>query len=367
MFIVDAHLDLSWNALQWDRDLLRPVHSIRTLEVDTKGKGRALGTVALPEMRKGGIALCFATLLPRSTGRQEYGIDYPSRTQSYAVAKGQLAYYRALESEGHLKIIEDLEGLNQHVESWESELRENDHLDRRRPPLGVVISMEGADPILAPKDLEEWWREGLRVVGIPHYGHGRYAGGTGSETGLTATGETLLAEMDKFGMILDLTHLSDEAFWQSLELYDGPVAASHNNCRTLVPHQRQLSDDQLKGLIAREGVVGLCLDVWMLKSGWIRNYSGNAEVRLADVADHIDYVCQLAGNSRHAAIGSDLDGGFGREQSPADVDTIADLEKLAGILRSRGYNDGDIAAILHGNWLRLLQRAWGNPPKRLCG
>jgi membrane dipeptidase len=218
--------------------------------------------------------------------------------------------------------------------------------------------MEGADPILNPEQLAAWHEAGLRLLGPTHYGPGRYAGGTGTELGLTELGPPLLAEMERLGILLDLTHLSDQAFWQALEHYGGLVLASHNNCRSLVPHQRQFSDAQLKAIFERDGVIGAAFDAWMLQPGWITGESSNEKVSLASVVDHIDYVCQLAGNSRHAALGTDLDGGFGREQSPHDLDTIADLQKFTGLLAQRGYSQDDIAAILHDNWLRLLGQAW---------
>jgi membrane dipeptidase len=222
--------------------------------------------------------------------------------------------------------------------------------------------MEGADPILAPGQLAEWYAAGLRLIGITHYGPGRYAGGTGTELGLTELGPPLLREMERLGILLDLTHCSDEAFWQALDHYHGPVLASHNNCRALVPHQRQFSDQQIREIITRDGVIGAALDAWMIKPDWVigdRHDPHNPIVTLSDVADHIDHVCQLAGNSRHAAIGSDLDGGFGREQSPSDLDTIADLQQIGDLLGARGYTSDDLAAIMHGNWLRLLRSTWG--------
>jgi membrane dipeptidase len=219
--------------------------------------------------------------------------------------------------------------------------------------------MEGADPILSPDQLSEWQQAGLRVLGITHYGTGRYAGGTGTELGLTEIGGELLDEMQRLGIVLDLTHCSDQAFWQALDRYSGPVLASHNNCRALVAHQRQFSDEQMRAIIERHGVVGAAMDAWMLQPGWMIGQSSNTAVSLAQVADHIDHVCQLSGNARHAAIGSDLDGGFGREQSPHDLDTIADLQKLVDILRRRGYTEGDVCGIMYANWLRLLQRVWG--------
>ncbi len=357
MLIIDAHLDLSWNALQGNRDLLRSAYTIRTQEVSTPGKGRAQGTVAFPDMRQGRLAVSVVTLFARSTGRPAPHADYASPAQSYGVAQGQLAYYRALEHEGHIRIIADRANLDSHITDWEA--WEGTELDDA-PPLGFIISMEGADPILKPDQLEEWVGGGLRLLGLTHYGPGRYAGGTGTELGLTELGPPLLAEMQRLGVTLDLTHCSDQAFWEALEHYEGLVLASHNNCRALVPHQRQFSDEQLRAIFERDGVIGAAFDAWMLQPGWVSGQSTNEGVTLNTVIDHMDHVCQLAGNSRHAGIGTDLDGGYGREQSPCDLDTIADLQKLAGLLADRGYSDDDIGAIMHGNWLRLLRQAWSN-------
>lgn len=362
MLIIDAHLDLSMNALQWNRNLLLSTYTIRTLEQTVPGKGRAQGTVAFPEMRRGRIALSVATLIARSTGRPVPYIDFHAPAQAYGMAHGQLAYYRALEQQGHIRIIADVAALDAHMAEWQSwdaaHPGEMAPEGISTPPLGFVISMEGADPILHPEQLAAWWDAGLRLLGPTHYGPGRYAGGTGTELGLTALGAPLLREMERLGMVLDLTHMSDEAFWEALEHYNGLVLASHNNCRALVPHQRQFSDAQLKAIFERDGVIGAAMDTWMLQPGWVVGQSTNAGITLDTVVDHIEYICQLAGNSRHAAIGTDLDGGYGREQSPCDLDTIADLQKLAGLLSNRGYSQADITAILHGNWLRLLRQAW---------
>ena len=268
-------------------------------------------------------------------------------------------YYHALAGEGHIRIVSDLATLNDHVAEWQAWDATADADPDASPPLGFVISMESADPILSPDQVQEWWDLGLRVVGPTHYGPGRYAGGTGTELGLTELGPPLLAEMERVGMVLDVTHFSDQSFWQAVDLYNGPILASHNNCRALVPHQRQFSDDQLRTIFERDGVIGAAFDAWMLEPGYVDGESTNENVTLKNVVDHIDYVCQLAGSSSHAAIGSDLDGGFGREQSPRDLDTIADLQKLIPLLADRGYSETDIAAIMHGNWLRLLRKAWG--------
>ncbi|MDM8520311.1 membrane dipeptidase [Anaerolineales bacterium HSG6] len=372
MLIIDAHLDLAWNALQWNRDITKSVYTIRTQESDLTEPGRGQNTVAFPEMRQGRVAVAFATLLARSTGHPDPHIDYGRPAQAYGIAQGQLAYYHALAEAGQIRLISDVTMLNQHIaewEQWETDLESGlneSHLSTSSsavsgytsPPLGLIISMESADPIIEPVQLEQWWQAGLRIIGPAHYGLGRYAGGTATEGGLTDLGQALLPRMAELGMILDMTHFSDQAFWQALNLFDGSVLASHNNCRALVPHQRQFNDDQLKAIIERDGVIGTVFDAWMLKTGWVINHTTNEIVSLNDVVNQIDYVCQLSGNSQHSAIGSDLDGGFGKDQSPHDLDTIADLQKLVGMLRERGYVETDIANIMHGNWLRLLRRSW---------
>ncbi len=356
MLIIDAHLDLAWNALQWNRDLTESVYTIRGKERGSPGKGRAQNTVALPEMRLGRIALSFATLLARSTGHIADHIDFGSQAQAYGIAQGQLAYYLGLEADGYVRIIDDSRSLRQHMDEWQRWELDGAAVSAT-PPLGFVISMEGADPIRDPAQLEAWREAGLRLLGPTHYGPGRYAGGSGTELGLTDLGAPLLREMTRLGILLDLTHFSDEAFWEAVDIYDGPVLASHNNCRALVPHQRQFSDEQLKLIFERDGVIGAAFDIWMLQPGFTTGDS-NEGVFIERVVDHIDHICQLAGNCRHAAIGTDLDGGFGREQSPCDLDTIADLQRLPAMLASRGYSASDIKDIMIGNWLRVLYAAW---------
>jgi membrane dipeptidase len=355
MLIIDAHLDLAWNALQWNRNLQQSVYTIRTAESELTEAGRGQSTVALPEMRKGRVALCFATVLARSTGHAVPNLDYSSPLQAYAAAQGQLNYYRALHDTGEIRLIHNLYELNEHIVAWQDWEKES---LQSQPQPGLVISMESADPILKPDQLPAWTEAGVRIIGPAHYRAGRYAGGTSTELGLTPDGLALLREMERLRIILDLTHLSDQAFWEALEIFSGVVLASHNNCRALVPHQRQFNDEQIRAIIERDGVIGAAFDNWMIRPGWGRGAKEKPPVIMAHVVEHIDHVCQLAGDSQHAAIGSDLDGGFGREQSPADLDTIADLQHITEILSARGYSDADITSIMYGNWLRLLRRAW---------
>lgn len=358
MLIMDAHLDLAWNALQHNRDLTQSAYTIRTQEGHTgSGGGGGQGTVAFPEMRKGRFFLSIVTLMARRTGRPAPNIDFGSQPQTTASAQGHLAYYRALEAHGIARIIGDLQSLNKHVAEWENWEAAGAN-PTQTPPLGFVISMESADPIPEPEALEAWHGMGVRLIGPAHYGPGRYAGGTATENGISEIGKKLLQEMQRVGVILDMTHLCDQSFWQALDIYDGMIIASHQNCRALVPHQRQFDDNQIKAIIARGGVLGAAFDNWMIRAGWTIRSRHEVPVTIAHVVDHIDHVCQLAGNANHSGIGTDLDGGFGREQSPGDLDTIIDVQRVAEILASRGYKDSDIAAIMHGNWLRVLRQQW---------
>jgi membrane dipeptidase len=252
-------------------------------------------------------------------------------------------------------MLSDWPGLEAHFRAWQER--------GAQEPLGFILSMEGADPIAWPEQVWSWWEDGMRVVSLSHYGQSAYAYGTGTEGGLTDMGRALLREMEAVGMILDLTHLAEEAFWQAVDAFGGPVLASHNNCRALVPGDRQFSDAQVRAIVERGGVIGVALDAWMLYPGWIKGETPTSVVSLEAVADHIDHICQLSGNARHAGIGSDLDGGYGTEQCPHDLDTITDLQKIAGLLGQRGYGQADVEAIMHGNWVRFFQSAWEGPSK----
>lgn len=355
MIIFDSHLDLAWNAIDWNRNLLLPVEEIRRHErsLGMDDKGRGCNTVSFHELRRGKVAVFIATLLARLLRPKLMPAiqRFESMDAAYATAYGQLAYYRALEQQGHLRWIRDWPTLEAHVRAWEKD-------ENTGEPLGFILSMEGADPVLSPEQVQEWWDAGLRIIGPAHYGPSPYACGHNMEGGLFPPGPALLREMERVGMILDVTHLSDQCFFEALDLYGGPVLASHHNCRALVPDPRQLTDEQIKRLLSRGAVIGTALDAWMLYPGWIRGVTQPDVVGLEAMIDHIDHVCQRAGNARHAAIGTDLDGGFGREQTPRDLDTIADLQRVPEMLRRRGYAEEAIRGIMSENWLRFFREAW---------
>jgi membrane dipeptidase len=354
LFIIDAHLDLSMNALEWNRDLREPVEEINRREAGMTDKpDRAHATVSFGELRKGRIGLVVATQIARYVSPDNPLPGWHSPEQAWAQTQGQLAWYKAMEADGHMVMIKDREALEAHLRLW------TNSEPCGKKPIGYVLSIEGADSFITPDYVEQAYRYGLRAVGPAHYGPGRYANGTDSSGRLNAMGQALLKEMDKLGMILDVTHLNDDAFHHALELYLGPVWASHNNCRVFVDHNRQFSDEMIRSLIERNAVIGLALDAWMMVPGWVRGVSTprGMNCSLEIMANNIDHICQLAGNTRHAAIGSDLDGAFGTEQCPYDVTTIADIQKVFGILKGRGYSNEDTEAIAHGNLLRFMRRA----------
>jgi membrane dipeptidase len=275
-------------------------------------------------------------------------LDFPTHEQAFAYARGQSAYYDALEQCGEIRRIETARQLEAHWDEWKS------RDDSNVPPIGLILAMEGADAIVSPDQTAWWFDAGLRCVSLVHYGTSAYAVGTGEEGPLTDKGRELLQQFQSIGMILDLTHLSDTSFFQAVDAFNGPICASHQACRSLVPGQRQFTDEQLRIIIDRGGVIGVPSDAWMLSPGWIRGETSREVVSIDAMADHVDHICQLAGNTDHACIGSDLDGGFGTEQTPTGLDSIADLQKLGPILCDRGYKDDDIWAILGENWLRFF-------------
>jgi membrane dipeptidase len=355
MLIIDMHLDLAMNAIEWNRDLSRPIEEIRAREegkTDQPDRGR--GTVSFAEMRRGGIRLCVATQIARYVAPGATLPGWHSPEQAWAMTQAQLAWYRAMEERHELVQVSDLASLDR-VSADSSQLPASSST-----PIGYVLSLEGADSIVSMHHLERAYEDGLRAVGPAHYGPGVYAQGTNATGGIGVKGRELLSEMARLGIILDVTHLCDDSFREALDHFRGPVWASHSNCRALVPHVRQFTDDQIRELISRGAIIGAAFDAWMLAPDWKRGETTpeSANVTLDTVVDHIDHICQLAGNTRHSCIGSDLDGGFGREQCPSDLLTIADIEKVGARLSARGYSPTDLENIVSGNFLRFLRSNW---------
>tara|TARA_R110002020_G_C16214809_1_gene767235 strand:- start:336 stop:1406 length:1071 start_codon:yes stop_codon:yes gene_type:complete len=355
MFTIDAHLDLSMNALEWNRDLTLPVSDINAREKGLSDKpDRGNAVVSLPALREGNIGLVVATQIARYVAPSNSLPGWHSPEQAWAQTQGQLAWYQAMVEKGEMAQIRNLSELDAHLALWEN------GEDNSNKPVGFILSLEGADSIVSVDYLEKAYEYGLRALGPAHYGPGRYAHGTDASAPLNSQGKELIRKMDELGIILDATHLCDLAFWEALNIYQGPVWASHNNCRALVDHNRQFSDEMIKALIDRGAVIGGAMDAWMLSQDWERGKSTPKErnVTLDTVIDHMEHICQIAGNSNHIGIGSDLDGAFGTEQCPADINTISNLNTIPELLRKRGFTEKDITKVMHGNWLKFLRKAW---------
>lgn len=361
MLIFDGHLDPALNALTCDRDLTLDVEAIRRREAG--GVYHQFGTccTSLPTMRRGGVGLCVATLLARAKSYapldrdcKRTDADWSAQSMAYAIARGQLAYYRLLEEQGHITLITDRAMLAAHTELLEASPDE--------APLGVIVTLEGADPVVEPEQLHAWHALGVRTLMMAHFGRSHYCHGTPSnkpgdthdvDGPLTDMGRALLKEMAVLRMPLDLTHTSDRSFAESVELYGGPIYSSHTACRALVDIPRNHSDEQLKAIVERGGVVGLPLYNSFLNLVH-PDSAVPSDTGLDCLVRHVDHVCQIAGDAKHVALGSDLDGGFGSEHTPHEIDTAADLPKIAEALGAHGYGADDVAAIVHGNWLRFF-------------
>lgn len=350
MFIVDAHLDLAYNALNDGRQLRQELNELRVSEPEDNIRGRA--TVTIPELIKGGVGLVFGTLFVQPASSPLSARDkivYTNSAEAHKHAMEQLDYYHRLaDEEDRILLVGDLANLDDIVASHEPE---------KTALLGIVPLMEGADPIRQPEEVEAWFERGLRLIG-PAWDDTRYAAGAWREgdAGLTKEGIRLLEVMGEFSMILDLTHMSEKATYEALNLYPGPIAATHSNARALVPGQRQLSDNQIRGIGEREGVIGIALYNAFLRPQYRRG-GPRDQVTLDHVVAHIDHICQVLGNASQVGIGSDFDGGFGADDIPAEMNSIADLNLLSAKLRESGYEEEDVLNILGGNWLRLVRAA----------
>ncbi len=355
MKIVDGHEDIAWNGLALGRDVLRSAWETRRIEIETENplrNGQCM--LGLPEWLEGGVALVlgslFATPARRAMGSWDREV-YADAEEAHLRYAAQLDYYHRLaDRSSQITVVGSWEDVERVLSSWEGDT----------PQVGILPSMEGADGIRRPSEVEWWYRRGVRIVGLAWAAGSRYAGGNSAPGPLTGEGRDLLAAMAEVGMILDLSHLSDESFWEAVDRYEGPVIATHANPRALVPGRRQLSDQMIRAIAERGGVIGVVLFNAFLKHGW-HSSDGKEEVTLQHVVAAIDHICQVVGDAAHVGIGSDFDGGFGGESVPAGVETVADLPQIAISLREFGYTDLDIEAILGENWLHLFHTSLQSP------
>jgi membrane dipeptidase len=343
--VVDAHEDIAYNAISLHRDFLKDISILRQ-SLPTSGEASLTPTVSLSEFQRGNVRLVFATIWVAPCGSElaSEGPCYSSPDEAYAQANEQLNYYKTLERLDHIRIIKTKAQLRDHLSSETSR------------KVGFVILMEGADPIRTPSEAKEWFSSGVRIVG-PAWQRTRYSGGTRAPGPLSPEGRELMREMENAGLILDISHMAEESFFEALDLFHGCVIASHSNCRVYTPTDRQLSDEMIRAIVDRNGVIGTVLYDKFLDPDWEKRGKLKNDVNLATVAKHMKHVCDLAGDKLHAGIGSDFDGGFGAESIPYELDTAADLQKLGPALSSCGFSERDVANVLGRNWIRTLDRA----------
>ena len=328
MLIVDAHLDLAYNALR-GREVLRPA---REQIADIEG----IPSVGLPDLRTGGVGLICATIFCAPATPKDPG--YRTADEAHATAMDQLNWYQKAADNGELKII-----------SSPDELAPSQAAPGN---LKAIILLEGADPIRENSDVELFFRAGVRIVGLA-WRRTRYSGGTGAPGPLTPEGVRLVPELDRFGIIHDASHLAEDSFWQLLDLTGGRIMASHSNCRAIVPTDRQLSDPMIRAIAKRGGVIGINFyDRFLIPPAEQGRRAG-----LADVVLHMRHMCDLLGSATHVGIGTDMDGGLGREQIPVEIETSADLHRVADALHSAGFSDPDIRGIMGQNWQRFFTAA----------
>ena len=355
--IVDAHEDLAYNMLAFGRDYTRSAVETRRLEAESGSQtlehnGQAL--LGWPEYQRGRVAVVFSTLfvtpIRRNVGNWD-GQVYADYNQAHRLYRAQLDAYHALtdRSPDCFRLIATRADLDTVLEHWADSSQENH-------PVGLVPLMEGAEGVRDPSELDEWWEAGLRIIGLAWAGT-RFCGGTRDPGPLTEDGRALLDAMAEFGFTLDVSHMDELSARQSLDLYAGPIIASHANAAVLLPGyegNRLLPEYVIKGLIERDAVIGVVPFCMFLQAGW-KKADGRESISLETLVAHVDHICQLAGDARHVGLGTDFEGGFGLDSIPAGLDTIADMQKLGPILAAKGYSDEDVAAILGGNWLRHLR------------
>ena len=344
--LVDGHLDLAENVTLFGRDLTLSAAEIRALEKRISRQA----TATLPDLQRGGVAVVCATVTPGflaadvGVGVVPQSAIYHTPEEAEVQALSQIALYEKWEREGRVRLLKSVSDLEDHLRLWQAD---------RKP--GLVLLMEGADPIVRVDDLPVWWRRGLRMIGLT-FGDTRYGTGVrGGSTafrhgGLTAEGVALMHEMAAQGFTWDISHLAEEGIWQGLEMSFPRVCASHANVQALTPTDRHLSDEVIRTLAARGGVIGLVLYNGFLEPRWRADRTIPVTLR-EHLRRHAEYIARIAG-WQCIGIGSDLDGGLGLEESPQEIDTVADLARAGDALPAEVRE-----AVLSTNWLRFLRGA----------
>jgi membrane dipeptidase len=357
---IDSHQDLAFNMMIFKRDYRNSAWETRKTEAHTTipaENGQAL--LGWPEYQQAQTAVVFGTLfiLPAAQSKPHFipaGYKTPAEAKVQYQTEVDLYHQLADENPEKFRVIHGREALTEVLNAWQASPAE---YPVQTHPVGLVMLMEGAEGISEPKEMAYWWEQGVRLVG-PVWNGGRFCGSGSQPGGFTAEGKELLEVMAELGMGLDLSHMGTEATLYALDHYEGPIVATHANAINLIPGfptERHFTDETIQGLIQRDGVMGTMPVNMFLKADW-KSGDDRTTVPLEKLISHIDYICQMAGNTRHAAIGTDFDGGFGFPDVPYEINTISDIQLVSTQLEQHGYQPADIDAIFYGNWVRMLER-----------
>ena len=340
----DAHLDLAYLA-----ELGRDLH---VDPADCRGRLQP-AAVTLPSLHDGGVRACLGTIFTEAvadmtkpnaeTGPFAYAAgDAPA---AWMCGQRQLKLYHAWEGAGLIRLL-GKRGTNTPTPPGGPD-----------EPITLGILMECADPIETPGQLEDWAEAGVIMIGLAWWHGSRYTGGNGTPgVGLNADGRELVGNMDRLGLVHDLSHLSQQATDDLLEATDAAIVASHSNCRALLEpdNERHVSDRTIAEIGRRGGIVGLNLVRNFITTG-LDASDPTDRPSIADTMNHVEHVCEVMGHRKGVGLGTDMDGGITANDLPKGINRPSDLTLLTDELARRNWSDDDIHGFAWGNWARF----WG--------
>lgn len=360
-YLIDAHEDLAYNILAFGRDYSTSASEIRATEAGSSIPEIAGQTLlGWQDYQLGRVALIFGTLFSapkKYQERQPDSVTFANTEQAYQISRTELESYLRLTEEHSEKfrLVLTQSDLSAVLEPWQTYPEDTDSPPAL--PVGIIISMEGAEGLRQVEEVEEWWQAGVRWIG-PVWAGSRFCGGTREQMPFTREGFALLERMAETGFGLDIAHMDDLAIQTALDRYPGTIICSHGNVRSVLRNvhgERHLTDLAIHRLAERDGVIGVVAFNRFLKPDWL-SMDNREDVTLEHLVSHIDAICQLTGSSQHVGIGTDFDGLFGWPDVPFEINTIADMQILAPKLLEKGYTQNDVTQIFHGNWQRMLER-----------
>jgi membrane dipeptidase len=356
--MVDSHEDLAWNMLTFGRDYRLSALETRKKEKDSITP-RVNGDTMLgyPEYQAANTALIFATLFAAPIRSKEGDWDilsYKNTPEAHQFYLDQLEAYDRLTGESP-DMFQSVYNRSQ-LESILNGHSTND-TTRKDTPVGLIYSMEGAEGVREPQEVEEWFEHGVRIFG-PAWGGNRYTGGTKEPGPLTRDGIELVKVIESIDAILDISHMDIQSVQGTFDHYSGKIIATHSNPQTLMKAResnRFLSDRTIVQLAERGGVVGIVPYNLFLSANWKKG-DPKEDVTLDVYVSQIDYVCQLLGSADNVGIGTDFDGGFGYQSTPAELNSMADIGLIIPMLELKGYTQSEIAKIFGLNWIEYLKK-----------